>query len=74
MHRYIMGLFLPNTINNIIPLSGALFGAYKGYNYAFEKRNNRWGAHATHLPLNVGYVGYFALFGFSVGYIVSKIV
>jgi len=69
-----MGLFLPNTINTIIPLSGALFGAYKGYNYAFEKRNNRWGAHATHLPLNVGYVGYFALFGFSVGYIVSKIV
>jgi hypothetical protein len=69
-----MGLFLPNTINNIIPLSGALFGAYKGYNYAFEKRNNRWGTHATHLPLNVGYVGYFALFGFSIGYIVSKIV
>jgi hypothetical protein len=69
-----MGLFLPNTINNIIPLSGALFGAYKGYNYAIEKRNNRWGAHATHVPLNVGYVGYFALFGFSIGYIVSKIV
>ena len=69
-----MSMFLPNTINNIIPFSGALIGAYKGYCYAVEKRNNRWGAHATHVPLNDGYVGYFALFGFSIGYIVSKIV
>jgi hypothetical protein len=69
-----MGIFLPNTINNIIPLSGALIGAYKGYCCAVEKSNTRWGAHATHFPLNAGYVGYFALFGFSVGYIVSKIV
>ena len=69
-----MGIFLPNTINNIIPLSGALIGAYKGYCYAVEKRNNRWGAYATHIPLNAGYVGYFALFGFSFGYIVSKII
>lgn len=68
-----MELFSPNTINNIIPWSGALFGGYKGYKYAVEKRNNSWGAHATHLPLNVGYIGYFALFGFGFGYIVSKI-
>ena len=68
-----MGTFLPTTINNIIPLSGALIGAYKGYCYAVEKRNNRWGAYATHVPLNAGYVGYFALFGFSVGICVSKI-
>jgi hypothetical protein len=69
-----MGIFLPNTINNIIPLCGTLFGAYKGYNYAVEQRNKSWGVHSTHVPLNVGYVGYFALFGFSVGYIVSKII
>lgn len=69
-----MDIFLPNNINNIIPLSGALIGAYKGYCYAIEKRNDRWGAHATHFSLNGGYVGYFALFGFSVGYIVSKII
>jgi hypothetical protein len=69
-----MGMFLPNTINNIIPFSGALIGAYKGYYYAVAKRNIRWGTHATHVPLNVGYVGYFALFGFSFGYIVSKVI
>ena len=68
-----MGMFLPNTINNIIPLSGALIGAYKGYYYAVDKRNKRWGAHATHVSLNAGYVGYFALLGFSFGYAVSKI-
>lgn len=68
-----MGIFLPNTINHMIPFSGALIGAYKGYNYAFEQRNKRWGTHATHVPLNVGYVGYFALFGFSIGLCVSKI-
>lgn len=67
-----MGFFIPNTINNIILLSGALIGGYKGYYYAVEKRNNRWGTHATHVPLNVGYVGYFALFGFSFGYIISR--
>jgi hypothetical protein len=69
-----MGIFLPNTINHMIPFSGALIGAYKGYTYAFEQRNKSWGVHSTHVPLNVGYVGYFALFGFSIGYIVSKIV
>ena len=69
-----MGMFLPNTINNIIPFSGALIGAYKGYYYAVAKRNTRWGTHATHVPLNIGYVGYFALFGFSFGYIVSKVI
>ena len=74
MYTYIMGMFLQNTINNIIPLSGALIGAYNGYCYAVEKRNTRWGTHSTHVQLNVGYVGYIALFGFSFGYIVSKIV
>ena len=69
-----MGIFLPNTINHMIPFSGALIGAYKGYNYAFEQRNKRWGAHARQVSLNAGYIGYFALFGFSIGYIVSKIV
>lgn len=68
-----MGTFLPTTIHNIIPLSGALIGAYKGYTYAVEQRNKSWGVHSTHVPLNAGYIGYFALFGFSVGYIVSKI-
>ena len=69
---YIMGiLFLPN-INNIITLSGALIGASTGYKYAFDQRNRRWGVHSTHVPLNAGYVGYFALFGFSLGYGISK--
>jgi hypothetical protein len=69
-----MGIFIPSIINNMIPLSGALIGAYKGYTYAVGQRNKSWGVHSTHVPLNAGYVGYFALFGFSVGYIVSKIV
>lgn len=69
-----MGTFLPNTINNFIPISGALIGALKGYTYAVGQRNKSWGVHSTHVPLNAGYIGYFALFGFSVGYIVSKIV
>ena len=68
-----MGIFIPNTINNIIPLSGAIIGAYKGYTYAIEDRNRRWGAHSTYVPLNAGYIGYFALFGFSLGICVSKI-
>ena len=68
-----MGIFIPNTINNIIPLSGALIGAYKGYTYAIEDRNRRWGTHSTYVPLNAGYIGYFALFGFSLGICVSKI-
>jgi hypothetical protein len=68
-----MGIFIPNTINNIIPFSGALIGAYTGYTYAVEQRNRRWGAHATSVPLNAGYIGYFALFGFSLGICVSKI-
>ena len=68
-----MGIFIPNTINNIIPLSGALIGAYTGYTYAVEQRNRRWGAQATSVPLNAGYIGYFALFGFSVGICISKI-
>ena len=68
-----MGLFfLPNSINNIISLSGALIGAYKGYTYAIEDRNRRWGMHSTYVPLNAGYIGYFALFGFSLGYGISK--
>jgi hypothetical protein len=68
-----MGMFfLPNTINNIISLTGALIGASTGYKYALEKRNRRWGVHATHVPLNAGYIGYFALFGFSLGYGISK--
>jgi hypothetical protein len=69
-----MGTFLPNIINNFIPLSGALIGAYKGYNYAVEQRNKGWGVHATQVPLNAGYVGYFALFGFSLGYGISKFI
>ena len=68
-----MGIFIPSTINNMIPLSGALIGAYKGYTYAVEQRNKSWGVHATHVPLNVGYIGYFALFGFGIGLSVSKI-
>jgi len=69
---YNMGiLFLPN-INNIITLSGALIGASTGYKYAFDQRNRRWGVHSTHVPLNTGYVGYFTLFGFSLGYGISK--
>ena len=68
-----MGTFIPNTINNIIPLSGALIGAYTGYTYAVEQRNRRWGMHSTYVPLNAGYIGYFALFGFSLGICVSKI-
>ena len=69
-----MGIFLPSTINNIVPLSCAIIGACKGYYYAVGQRNKSWGVHSTHVPLNVGYVGYFALVGFGVGYIVSKIV
>jgi hypothetical protein len=68
-----MGTFIPNTINNIIPLSCSLIGAYKGYTYAVEERNRRWGMHSTYVPLNAGYIGYFALFGFSLGICVSKI-
>ncbi len=67
-----MGIFIPSIINNIIPLSGALIGAYKGYTYAVGQRNKSWGVHSTHVPLNAGYVGYFALFGFSLGYGISK--
>lgn len=68
-----MGIFIPNTINNFIPLSGAIIGAYKGYTYAIEDRNRRWGMHSTYVTLNAGYIGYFALFGFSLGICVSKI-
>jgi hypothetical protein len=68
-----MGTFLPNTINNFIPLSGAIIGASTGYKYAFDQRNRRWGVYSTHVPLNAGYVGYFALFGFSLGYGISKL-
>ncbi len=69
-----MGTFLPIIINNFIPLSGALIGAYKGYCYAVEQRKKGWGVHATQVPLNAGYVGYFALFGFSLGYGISKFI
>jgi hypothetical protein len=67
-----MGTFIPNTINNIIPLSGALIGASTGYKYALQQRNRRWGVYSTHVPLNAGYIGYFALIGFSLGYGISK--
>jgi hypothetical protein len=67
-----MGIIYLQNINNIITLSGALIGASTGYKYAIDQRNRRWGVHSTHVPLNTGYVGYFALFGFSLGYGISK--
>jgi hypothetical protein len=57
----------------LLPFVGTMVGAYQGYCYAIKKRTQSWGPHANKFGLNVGYIGYFGLFGLGIGYCASKI-
>ena len=64
------------TLNNtkyLFPLCGALVGGYKGYAYAWERKQLRWGKYAHIFYPNIISIGLFGGLGLGIGYCLSKL-
>lgn len=62
-----------NDTKYLFPLCGILIGGYKGYAYALERKEMRWGKYAHLFQTNIVPIGLFTGLGFGIGYCFSKL-
>ena len=62
-----------NDTKCLFPLWGAFVGGYKGYTYALEKKQVRWGKYSHLFQANIVPIGLFTALGFGIGYCFSKL-
>ena len=68
-----MNIQILNNTLCLFPLCGALVGGYKGYLFAKEKKEIRWGKYAHNFYPNLIQIGVFSGLGFGIGYCISKL-
>ena len=62
-----------NNTKYLFPLCGALVGGCKGYAYALERKQFRWGKYAHMFYPNIIPIGFFTGLGFGIGYCFSRL-
>lgn len=62
-----------NDTKYLLPLCGALVGGYRGYTYALERKEMRWGKYAHMFYPNIIPMGLFGGLGLGIGYCFSRL-